>query len=228
VGGAVRLRALLDDARLAVETRWLRGGAVGHGPRDVPHVALTFDDGPDPRWTPGILATLARHGARATFFCLGQALVDHPALAREVAAAHQVGTHLFTHTRGLTRDRSAFAAELERALAAHADVLGRRPEALRFPYGDSGVIRAADLRGLTAYHWSVSSLDSRAESPEAIVARLGRVGPGDIVLLHDGRGPGSTLGPGHREHTVAALDGVLRLLAARGLRAVTLDEMFRR
>ncbi len=224
-----RLWALANGVRLAVETRLLRGGAIGHGPRGLPRVALTFDDGPDPRWTPGILDHLERAGARATFFFTGMNVAEHPELAREVASRHQVGTHLFSHHRGLTRDRRFFLDDMERAREVHERVLGRRPGALRFPFGDSGRIRAVELRryGLVPYHWSFSTLDSRAETPVRIVERFSSlVGPGDIVLLHDGRSPGSSLGPGHRRNTVAALPEILDVLARRGLKAVTLDELF--
>ena len=161
-----RLWALANGVRLAVETRLLRGGAIGHGPRGLPRVALTFDDGPDPRWTPGILDHLERAGARATFFFTGMNVAEHPELAREVASRHQVGTHLFSHHRGLTRDRRFFLDDMERAREVHERVLGRRPGALRFPFGDSGRIRAVELRryGLVPYHWSFSTLDSRAET----------------------------------------------------------------
>ncbi len=218
-----------NDVRLWAGDRWLRAGTRSQGPRDSGQVALTFDDGPDPRWTPAILEHLARAGARASFFMLGRAVEEQPELARRVAAAHQAGTHLHSHTRGLTRDRHAGLYDLDHALAVHARVLGDRPTAVRFPYGHAGRIQPADLRarGLTAYHWTFSSHDSRAAAPARIVDRvLGLVGPGDIILMHDGFGSGSRLGPGHRDHTVSALPQILSGLAERGLRAVTLDELF--
>ena len=221
----------LNRARLAIETPLMRAGAVYRGSASSGAVALTFDDGPDPRWTPRILEALESAGARATFFCLATALEAHPALAREVAVRHEVGTHLYDHSRAPMGSAETFAAEVARSLAVHERVLGHRPTALRFPHGHAGKVRAAQLArlGLRAYHWTFSSEDSSASEGAPVLARVRlRLAPGCIVLLHDGRGAGSTLGPGHREATVAALPGILAAIAERGLDAVTLAELERR
>lgn len=218
---------LTNDARLALGSRF-RAGALAHGPRDRKRVALTFDDGPDPRWTPAIVEALGRAGARATFFLLGEALERHPEVARVVAAQHEVGTHSYSHGRHLASNGQAMLDDLDRALRAHDEVLGERPVPMRFPFGRAGVVRASEVRrkGLVPYHWTFSSLDSRRPA-ERIIARFAAlVAPGDIVLLHDGIGPGSRLGPGHRDHTVVALPTLLEILAERGLEAVTLAELF--
>jgi peptidoglycan/xylan/chitin deacetylase (PgdA/CDA1 family) len=218
-----------NRARLAILSRVIWGGAVSEGPRGCAGVALTFDDGPDPAATPDILDALERARARATFFLLGSAIEREPELARRVAERHEVGTHLYSHSRAACRTLEGFDEELARALTVHERVLGARPASLRFPYGDRGVVRYADVRrrGLVPYHWSFSSEDSSAASPDAIVRHVvPRLYPGAIVLLHDGRGPTSTKGDGTRAHTVAALPRLLEALRERGLRAVTLSEMF--
>lgn len=215
-------------ARLAVEAPLLRGGAVYRGSPRSGAVALTFDDGPDPRWTPRILEALARADARATFFFLATAMQAHPELTREVAARHEIGTHLYDHSRAPMASPEAFAAEVARVMPVHLEILGERPTRLRFPHGHAGRIGAAELRahGLTAYHWTFSSEDSRASEGGPVAERVRlRLAPGSIVLLHDGRGPGSTQGPGHREATVAAMPAILEAIAARGLAAVTLGEL---
>ena len=99
----------LNLARLAVEGPLLRGGAVYRGSSRSAAVALTFDDGPDPRWTPRILEALARADARATFFFLASAMQAHPQLTREAAARHEIGTHLYDHSRAPMASASAFA-----------------------------------------------------------------------------------------------------------------------
>jgi peptidoglycan-N-acetylglucosamine deacetylase len=221
----------LNLARLAVEVPLLRAGAVYRGPTNSGAVALTFDDGPDPRWTPRILEALAQAGARATFFCLASAIEAHPALAREVAAHHEVGTHLYDHDTAAMRSPQAFAAEVARVLPVHAQVLGQRPTLLRFPYGHAGRIGPAELatHDLRAFHWTFSSEDASAANGATVAERVRlRLAPGSIVLLHDGRGPGSKLGPGHREATVAAVPAILAALADRGLAAVTLSELMAR
>lgn len=218
----------LNLTRLAVEGPLLRGGAIVRGSPRSGAVALTFDDGPDPRWTPRILEALARADARATFFCLATAMTAHPELTRQIAARHEIGTHLYDHSVAPMRSPQAFAEEVARVLPVHAEIVGERPTRMRFPYGHAGRIRRAQVEalGLRAYHWTFSSEDSSASEGGPVARRVRlRLAPGAIVLLHDGRGPGSTLGPGHREATVAALPAILDAIATRGLAAVTLAEM---
>jgi peptidoglycan/xylan/chitin deacetylase (PgdA/CDA1 family) len=194
-------------------------------------VALTFDDGPDPRFTPFILDALSAARARATFFFSGEAIERHPELARRAAVEHEIGTHLYSHDRSTSRSIDRFRAELDRAVEVHRRVLGKAPAALRFPFGDPGSIRRRHLRalGVTAYHWTFSSEDASASTGEEIVGHVTpRLHSGAIVLLHDGRGPNSTKGTGSRQPTVDAVPLVLRAIERRGLRPVTLDEMFRR
>lgn len=216
-----------NRVRLLVETPLVRGSSVDRGPARNNQVALTFDDGPDPRFTPRIVEILDRANARGTFFMLGPAIEAHPELAREVARRHQVGTHLYAHDIAKTRDLAAFEAELATSLGVHRTVLGAAPTALRYPFGSAGRIRPHHLapHQLVAYHWTFSALDWKARSPDAILDRVvPRLYPGAIVLLHDGCGANST-GKGSREHTVAALPRILDAIAARGLRAVTVDEL---
>jgi peptidoglycan/xylan/chitin deacetylase (PgdA/CDA1 family) len=189
----------------------------------TPAVALTFDDGPDPATTPAILDALAAAGARATFFFIGERVAAHPELARRVAAAHQVGTHLHTHRRGLTP--AIFADEIRRVREVHERVLGAQPVALRFPYGERGGVSRADVRaaGLRAYHWTFSSLDWRL-AHDVVGRVVPRLAPGSIVLMHDGCAPGQT-GARNRNATVCALPVILEELARRKLAAVTLEEL---
>lgn len=213
--------------RLGRPARFKEHEMIVQGPRGHA-IALTFDDGPDPRWTPRILEILERACVRATFFLVGSQILEHPELARQIAARHEVGTHLFSHRRGLTRDRAAFVHDLERALAAHEQVLGAQPRWLRFPFGDVGRVVAEDwtTRGLVACHWSVNSHDVRTACAGEVVREVLReLRGGAIVLLHDGVSRDSRLGPGHREATVAALKPILDGLAERELAAVSIREL---
>lgn len=216
-------------ARLAVLRPVLFGGARCRGPASRREVALTFDDGPDPDTTPAILDALDAAGARATFFFLAPRIAEHPELARRVLERHEVGTHLFSHDRQLVRTRAGFDEEARRAIEVHERTLGKRPAALRFPFGDPGRIRAADVgaHGMVAYHWTFSSEDSSAGSADDVVRHVvPRLHAGAIVLFHDGRGPGSTKGKGSRRPTVEALPAVLSATRELGLRAVTVTELF--
>jgi peptidoglycan/xylan/chitin deacetylase (PgdA/CDA1 family) len=192
-------------------------------------VALTFDDGPDPRWTPGVLAALAEAGARATFFCVGAAAERHPGLVRAAAAAgHQIGSHLWSHRRDTVTSDERFRDELARSLALLGTLAGRPVQHLRFPYGFAGPQSAA-AHGLRAVHWTVSGHDSRLADPAAIAARVSAaLRPGAIVLLHDAVADEADIAPpflATRDATVAAVPGILAAARARGLSPVTVEEM---
>jgi len=191
-------------------------------------VALTFDDGPDGRWTPTILDILAGKGARATFFMIGEQVSRFPELARRVVdEGHEVAVHLFSHDRAVADDESAFRGEVERTRQLIEEHTGARPAYLRFPfayYGSQRPRSVASELALETVHWSFSSLDSRSDAIE-IRRRLERsLFPGAIVLLHDGVGANSRLGTS-REATVEALSGVLDDCAARKLAPIGLGEL---
>ncbi len=154
-------------------------------------VALTFDDGPDPVVTPALLDLLKRHSVRATFFCAGQCVVDHSAVARRIVAeghlmanhsfAHSYGTNFFT-TRRLRED-------LAQAQAAIAQIAGDPPKLFRPPVGltNQRVFRVAAELGLTVVGWTVRGFDRRRGVPARIVSRISRrLRPGAIIVLHDG------------------------------------------
>jgi peptidoglycan/xylan/chitin deacetylase (PgdA/CDA1 family) len=229
VARAPKLWAVVNSARLAVLGPLLFAGAVCKGPAASRAIALTFDDGPDPGATPEILDALDRVNARATFFFTGRAIEEHPELARRAALRHEIGTHLYSHDRRVTRSLPTFEAEVLRCADIHARVLGTKPSALRFPFGDAGRVRFADARrlGLTPYHWTFSSEDSSATSADEVGSHVvPRLHAGAIVLLHDGRGPGSTKGTGSRRPTVEALPRILDAALRRGFGLVTVSELF--
>jgi peptidoglycan/xylan/chitin deacetylase (PgdA/CDA1 family) len=192
---------------------------VAHGPRDVPAVALTFDDGPG-AVTPAILAVLRRRRARATFNVVGDR-VRHgaPLVRRVVADGHELGVHGWRH-RDLSGTPLRAAAELARAVAAIRAVSGVAPRLFRPPFGATSrpLALAASALGLVTVTWDVDPRDFDEPGADAIRSRVAAaVRPGSIVLLHDDR-PG--LAP-----TAAALDGILDDLAERGLAAVTVGRL---
>ncbi len=211
---------------LRLYAAWLRG-AVTVGPVR-PQVALTFDDGPDDRWTPEILDILADHSALATFFMLGAQVERHPVLARKVAAAgHELGIHLFSHDPAAADDDGRFMDELTRTRELIRDAAGVSPGLLRFPFAHLGRQRPRRLlteHELVTAHWSFSSLDSRlgAGNIERRVSK--RLMPGAIVLLHDGVGPNSKYVKTRRA-TVEALPGILAACGRRDLAPVGMSEL---
>jgi peptidoglycan/xylan/chitin deacetylase (PgdA/CDA1 family) len=186
-------------------------------------VALTFDDGPDPRTTPAVLALLAEAGVHATFFLVGEQVERFPEIAAQIASAgHEIGVHGYRHRPLLLRSPWNLASDLERAEAVIGEATGSEPRFYRAPYGvfSSGALVLAARRSWTPLLWSRWGREwHRGETPETVAARAaGSLEPGDVVLLHDG----GRYGPaGFAELTVRALPGILERIRERGLPALT-------
>jgi len=183
----------------------------------VKTVALTFDDGPNPRYTPQILAILARTHTPATFFMIGSQAAAHPALVRRAGAAAQVGGHTWHHARLDRLSPAAVVAEVDCTDRLLARLAGHPVQAVRPPDGayTKTVVELLAARGVVTTLWTVDSRDWARPGVARILASVAReLRPGAIVLFHDGGGD--------RSQTVAALPGVLVLLAARGYRVVPL------
>jgi peptidoglycan/xylan/chitin deacetylase (PgdA/CDA1 family) len=158
---------------------------------DVPGVVLTFDDGPHPEGTPAVLEVLARAGARAMFFLIGEQVRRRPELAaRIVAEGHTVALHGHRHRLQLRLAPAQVADDLARGVAAIEDAVGRGPVRWhRPPYGiySPAGLRTARANGLTPLLWSRWGKDwRRLTTPGRISRRATRgVIPGDVILLHD-------------------------------------------
>lgn len=154
------------------------------------HVALTFDDGPDPGSTPCFLDALDTLGVRATFFVLGREVRQHPALTRQIAArGHELAVHGWTHSRPWLPAPRQDLDDLGRAAGAVRDAAGRAPGWYRPPYGilTGGRLAAAVRHGLRPVLWSAWGRDWTAEAtPASVLATVLRdLRGGGTVLLHD-------------------------------------------
>jgi peptidoglycan/xylan/chitin deacetylase (PgdA/CDA1 family) len=160
------------------------------GPRGRRRIALTFDDGPH-ALTAKYLAVLARAGVRATFFVVGRACLEHPgSLSDIVGAGHEVAGHGFTHTEFPLLEERELRRELDRTAALLPPPKTRRalvrpPRGVVTPRSLLACFRA----GYTSAMWSLDTLDWDASSADDIVRRVptSRVGPGEIILMHEGR-----------------------------------------
>ena len=183
-------------------------------------IALTFDDGPDPRFTPGILDALKAHDARATFFVVGDQAAKHPELiARIVAEGHEVANHTQTHPHVDKLDKQQLAQEIDGCL----EVLGAqgvspqwyRPPRGKTPEHQAGLVSA---RGMKVAMWARGFERARFNNAEELAETLvAETQEGDVVLAHDGRLD--------RTMTVAALPLYLSALRQRGITSVTLTEL---
>lgn len=211
---------------------------LGHHPTDIMHgrervirhvpvrervVALTFDDGPHPVYTPQILALLDRYGAKSTFFMIGDRMERYPHIVRLVAADGQViANHTQTHPQNLGKvPRAQIISELNQCDAVIERLTGQHTHLFRPPRGkmNSEVDEVVAARHDRIVLWTVSADHHEAHTPAAMAQRaLRRVQPGAIILLHDGRF-------NSRWRDVAATEIILRELTARGYRCVTLPEL---
>ncbi|MGC4070691.1 MAG: polysaccharide deacetylase family protein [Polyangiaceae bacterium] len=186
-------------------------------------VALTFDDGPNPSSTPFVLDTLAKHGAKATFFVIGRKAQAHPSLIeRIIAEGHELGIHGYQHSR-VTAFRSAkyIRADIARAQAVLAPYAVKPLRWFRPPIGHvtPRLASVAKELGLVLTCWSIRGLDGLPGVATSRVERrvLSLLRDGAIVALHDSfeREPGTPAG-------VLALPAILADLERKGLRSVTL------
>jgi peptidoglycan/xylan/chitin deacetylase (PgdA/CDA1 family) len=193
-----------------------------YGQTDEPVVALTFDDGPGPRWTPMVLDALDALQAPATFFMVGRNLARHGDLVRGRLARHEVGNHSWSHPDFATLDRNGVSAEIARAEDVIERVTGRRPALLRPPYGHFGgsTVLAADALGYQLVLWSHQMNEQRFRHDPAGQVRdiVENIRPGSIVLAHD-------VGPPRRLVALEHLGEMVAGLRARGFRLVTVSEM---
>ena len=177
---------------------WPRASLLGPNLTRLPpsaaarrEVALTIDDGPDPEVTPAVLALLDRHGARATFFAVGERIAREPQLAREIVArGHSVENHSLHHLHRFSLlGPRALRAEIAGAQDAIAFATGEAPRFFRAPAGLRNPFLEPELAraGLKLVSWTRRGFDTVARDPAPVLGRLVRgLRSGDILLLHDG------------------------------------------
>jgi len=188
-------------AAAALGVAWIRYAWWPHvsGPRTVRRapstarrVALTFDDGPDPHWTPTILKILDKHRVRASFFLIGERAERAPDVVRAIAAdGHEVANHSWSHPSLWLCGPRRTAVEIERTHELLGSLTGVTPRHFRPPWGmmNAAMPGALDRHRLRCVLWSVQPEGLRAVGADAqarFVVR--RIHPGAIVDLHDGEG----------------------------------------
>lgn len=214
-----------------VPTSQLYGRTICRAPEAGKRIALTYDDGPNPRHTETLMKVLDRHDARATFFLVGRWAEREPGLAREVqAAGHAIGNHTWSHPTLALRSTGDVQEELrrcrdavERAGVAFSQVDGAA--LMRPPWGRRrpATLRAIRRAGYTPVLWSVTGWDwLKRATADTIVRHCRNAGDGDVILLHDGT---HTEPDGDRAASVAATEEILRRLTAEGYRFVTIPEL---
>ncbi len=195
-------------------------------PEGAPSVALTIDDGPDPEVTPAVLDLLAQHQVRATFFCIGDRVAQHPELARRIAReGHEIGNHSEHHRYVFSLfGPAAMRREIALAQASIQAVCQAVPRFFRAPAGLRNPFLQPCLTDLDLQlaSWTRRGYDTVNTDTEVVLERLTRnLRAGDILLLHDGRAARS---PDGTPVILTVLPRLLPMLARQSLRCVTLSE----
>ncbi len=189
-------------------------------------IALTFDDGPDPQWTPAILDVLKRHNAHATFFVIGSKVNEYPALARRIADnGNELGVHTFTHPDLTTVPEWRLRLELSLTQNAIAAATGKVATLMRPPYSsEPDAVRAnqyTNMRQVAESGYLIVLADRDTDDwrrpgvAHIVQAATPAAGHGAVVMMHDGGGD--------RSQTIAALDQLLTRLSGHGYRFTTVS-----
>ncbi|HEY1154732.1 MAG TPA: polysaccharide deacetylase family protein [Arthrobacter sp.] len=182
----------------------------------VPCAALSYDDGPDAKTTPQLLAILKAKYAQATFFMTGSNATANPAIARQVAdAGHTIGNHTFSHPYLTKLTPAAVRGEMDRTDAAIRAATGSVPSLMRPPYGEADAAVQTAV-GKPLILWAVDSLDWQSKNPAAFVPKiLKEITPGAVVLMHD-------VDP----TTIAGQQELITNLQTQGYQLVTVPQIF--
>ena len=221
-------RALAVGAAAWVGWAWLphllTPACARRGPRGARRVALTFDDGPDPLWTPRVLDALGAAGVRGTFFLVGERAERAPEVVKRMAAeGHEIGNHSWSHRSLWLCGPRATEREIRRAHDRIGALAGAPPRHFRPPWGmvNAAMFSAVRRVGERCVFWSIQPEGQRPASAERQVAHvLRRAHPGAIVDLHDAEGT-----PAAPQRLLQALPALLDGLCERGYAFTTVADL---
>lgn len=228
VGALIINHAIITTAGLLPRTTLL-GPNLNRLPDDAVarrEVAITIDDGPDPEVTPQVLDLLDAADAKATFFCIGWRARENPALCREIVArGHRVENHGDSHSKAFAFfGPGRMKADIAAAQATFAEITGQPPRYFRATAGLRNPFLDAVLHnlGLKLASWTRRAYDTRCVAPDTVFRRLTRdLGPGDILLLHDGH---AARAPDGQPVILAVLPRLITALRQHSLNPVTLPD----
>lgn len=187
-------------------------------------MCLTFDDGPDPVYTPLILDVLAKYKTHANFFVMGEAAARHPYLiGRMINEGHVVGNHTYGHRHPWMISAHRARQEVSDATKIIRQITGQAPRWFRPPHGRlrTAMLKQVHAENMVTVLWSRSAVDWGLMATAAgITQRLHDIRPNDIVLMHDGQRQHN-----HPEVLLQQLPGFIQQLAQKNIQPVTLDQV---
>lgn len=208
---------------------WLFGDAFYKVQTSEKVVALTFDDGPDPRYTEDIGRILADAGAKGTFFVMGQHAAEHPEVVQTlIAQGHELGNHTWSHPSLRAKSPEAIREELETTDQLLRDLGYTAPIPFRSPYGHSWFTLPYVLKQRQQANvlWTVQMNDWKPEEPDVMMRLLAHeFSNGAIILMHDGDGESEGA---DRSNTVTLVQQILDQYGAEGYQFVTVSELLER
>lgn len=197
-----------------------------NGPAFPRRVALTFDDGPHPEFTPQLLSILHAHDVKASFFLVGRHVERNARLVGAIAGAgHDLCNHTYSHPLMMTRTTAHLREEIGRTEELIRRYSGRQPVYFRPPMGlfSRRILDIVESMGYRTVIGDVYPRDPHLPGADRIVRRvLSRVRPGSIIILHDG----GNIRHVDRSQTIRAVREIIPALKARGLECVTLSTLF--
>jgi len=183
-------------------------------------VAITFDDGPHPEFTPKVLELLKEHNVKASFFCIGENIEKHPELFQQIInEGHTIGNHTYSHSNSLGfMKTSNLILEMQQTNAIIKKISGLETKLFRPPFGVTNprIKRAVHTVKLQSIAWSIRSLDTTSKTKEQILKAIcNKLTKGDVVLLHD-----------TSDKSVEILEQLLLFLKQNKMEAVTVATLF--
>ena len=182
-------------------------------------IAITFDDGPNPEFTLGVLNILKRHNAKATFFCIGQNIEKHPEILKAIAEnGHDIGNHSFSHDLMIDFNSTEnWLSEIKQTDKAIHKVIGKKTTLFRPPFGVTTpkLAKALKVTEHKVIGWNIRSYDTMIKNPKQIVKSITKqIKPGAIILLHD-----------KQSNVLHVLEHLLQFLQKQDYQSVTLNEL---
>lgn len=183
-------------------------------------VALTFDDGPNEKFTPKVLELLNKHKAKATFFCIGKNIEKYPKLFLQIInEGHIVGNHSYDHKNNFGfLNTIDVCNEIEKTQKIVKNNLDIQMKFFRPPFGitNPNIAKAVNLLNLETMGWSIRTFDTIAKNSEAVLKKIqSKIKKGDVILMHD-----------NSELSIEVLEKLLVLLENKKLKSISLDKLF--